>query len=176
MQFFCQLRHARQNGAFTQHENRGLWQQAQGTPALRCGKQHHAAGLRQAIFGIHHADFRLFCLGNIFATSRWVPNHGVAFLLQAFGDTQLHQPAVAAQHHRLLTQFFAQAQRRVCGLVLAGQFAAGQHHFAGKLDKRIAALLRAKFGQALVGIVVNRRGICLRFETQRATQRLGDGV
>ena len=39
-------------------------------PALRCGKQHHAAGLGQAIFGIHHADFRLLGPGNIFATTR----------------------------------------------------------------------------------------------------------
>ena len=176
MQFFCQLRHARQDGAFTQHENRGLRQQAEGAPALRCGKQHHAAGLGQAIFGKHYADFRLLGLGNIFATTRRIPDHGVAFLLQAFGDAQLHQPAVAAQHHRLLTQFFAQAQRRICGLVLAGQFAAGQHHFAGKLDKHRAALLGAKLGQALVGKVVNRCGIRLRLETQRATQRLGDGV
>ncbi|GCB41386.1 hypothetical protein CITFRE_35210 [Citrobacter freundii] len=96
--------------------------------------------------------------------------------MQAFGNAQCRQPAVAAQHHRLLTQFFAQTEHRVCGLIFASQLTASQHHFTGKLDKRIAALLRAKFGQALVSIVVNRRDIRLRFEAQRATQRLGDGI
>ncbi|MNI86452.1 hypothetical protein D3C73_1435490 [compost metagenome] len=57
-----------------------------------------------------------------------------------------------------------------------GQFALRQHHLAGKLHKRVAALLRAEFGQPLVRIVVHRRGFGLRFPPQRTAQRLGNGV
>ncbi len=107
MQFFCQLRHARQDGALRSTKIEDSGNRLRERPRSGAENSTTPPDSVRPYSAYTTPTFACSASGNIFATTRRIPDHGVAFLLQAFGDAQLHQPAVAAQHHRLLTQFFA---------------------------------------------------------------------
>ena len=112
MQFFCQLRHARQNGALrsTKIEDPATGSEAERPRPVR--KTAPRCRTRSGHIGIHHADFACSGLGNIFATTRRDPQTTALHSCCAF-ETPIHQPTVAAQQPVADLPSLIQAQRRV---------------------------------------------------------------